>query len=730
MPLVDAQARMPDIPLPRRYAELTRKHDQKFSITRSMMEDSTTGKTEWWSPGVGPSSMDILGELQAREDLNEEKISAAQAALDKAVQERLEKQVERWKSEMDTLLVYAGLFSAVLTAFNVESYSLLQPQPMDDAVLAIRQLTQQLNSLSAGEPIANHIRSANNGDTGSSAFLSSSTIVLINTLWFSSLVLSLASASIVLLVKQWLYEVQSGIPGTSRECARIRQHRLDSLRRWRVSAIVQVIPILLQIALILFLTGLAFLLFNLQRTVGAVTSSLTGVLFVFMMVVTVLPVFRWGCSYRSPQSSLVYTALRPIRNATISFFRIAFEAGMRFCGRQRGKRTDSSLAHRFWSFLQRVCGRSHKFVFGIRHYRSWPLTELRYVHQESQSLDLSTAVIACNTMADHTSLDNMRIALSAQPDAPLVRCLQLLKLTTNVHYNYQVTQLMRSAPDALSRVAIHALAQLLAVGVTRDDGWEKNVQALLTLFNNVASTGDVFRTPHDDTIALKVHFLIAMYSQSAENIYTALFYLASAIDVNGTIDHDYSTVSCVLAAAEKWIESRRRSGRDTVPLRCSMTAFAVVTHCALRVIEEKTVVPEPRGPRLEVLSTRARAALSALPDFLPDRDALAADPELRDELPFSLALVLRPLARLSKVMDAPNNPLTVDRIPSPIDPGVVDALENAWAGTGRATPSQVDVGTGIGISDGVHESSLTWRLSTMQRQVDMLFNPFGLMLAG
>ncbi|KAI0323690.1 hypothetical protein GY45DRAFT_1212321, partial [Cubamyces sp. BRFM 1775] len=64
----------------------------------------------------------------------------AQGELDDAVKTLHDSSMERWKSELDTLLVYAGLFSAVLTAFNVESYRLLQPDDADAAVFAVREL--------------------------------------------------------------------------------------------------------------------------------------------------------------------------------------------------------------------------------------------------------------------------------------------------------------------------------------------------------------------------------------------------------------------------------------------------------------------------------------------------------------------------------------------------------------------------------------------------------------
>ncbi|TFK78262.1 hypothetical protein K466DRAFT_445407, partial [Polyporus arcularius HHB13444] len=122
--------------------------------------------------------------------------------------------------------------------------------------------------------------------------------VWLNTLWFSSLVFSLASASIALFVKQWLYEAI--VQGTSRHSARLRQYRLNGLLKWRVGMIVTALPILLQFASVLFLVGLLVLLWTLHSTVAAITSTIVASLFSFFLIVTILPVFEGDCSYRSP----------------------------------------------------------------------------------------------------------------------------------------------------------------------------------------------------------------------------------------------------------------------------------------------------------------------------------------------------------------------------------------------------------------------------------------------
>ncbi|KAF8164660.1 hypothetical protein BJ912DRAFT_255367 [Pholiota molesta] len=42
---------------------------------------------------------------------------------------------DAWKDEVQNLLIFAGLFSAVVTAFVIESYKFLQPSPNDAAVV-------------------------------------------------------------------------------------------------------------------------------------------------------------------------------------------------------------------------------------------------------------------------------------------------------------------------------------------------------------------------------------------------------------------------------------------------------------------------------------------------------------------------------------------------------------------------------------------------------------------
>ena len=130
--------------------------------------------------------------------------------------------------------VQGGLFSAVLTAFNVQSYQLLTSPPATDPVIvALERISAQLSSFSVNPPSVNstHPAFVFHDPTPLPA---PQYAVWLNALWFASLICSLSAASIGIMVKQWLNEYSTGLSGKSRQIARLRQLRLNGLRRWRV----------------------------------------------------------------------------------------------------------------------------------------------------------------------------------------------------------------------------------------------------------------------------------------------------------------------------------------------------------------------------------------------------------------------------------------------------------------------------------------------------------------
>ena len=244
------------------------------------------------------------------------------------IKEHSDAMVDQWNKEIDELLTFVsavwhtrrrlvldadllqgGLFSAILTAFNVQSYQLLQAPPIDQSTTAMLQVSAALSSLAAtGSPVdASAISLALNAAQSSTIpFTASTEAVWLNICWFTGLVFSLASATLGIIVKQWLKEFSMGLYGTSREIARRRQYRVQKLKKWKVSFIVSMLPLLLQAALILFFVGLIILLSTIHRTVTIVVATFASFLLALMLLAAVLPAFVKDCCYYSPQSYGVF----------------------------------------------------------------------------------------------------------------------------------------------------------------------------------------------------------------------------------------------------------------------------------------------------------------------------------------------------------------------------------------------------------------------------------------
>jgi hypothetical protein len=228
------------------------------------------------------------------------------------VKTRDEKMVKDYQEEIDTLLVVvrhsgrlfipwltaltsqAGLFSAVLTAFVVESYQSLQEDYTKTSADLLRQISYQLaNSSFPAAPDSSHFQ-AQRSD------------VRVNVCWFVSLLLSLVVALFGIFLKQWMRTYMKWTDVTpDREAVAIRQLRYRGLETWRLGAILALLPTLLQLSVILFLSGLLVFLWNLDQVVAIVMAVLLGITFLLVAAVTILPAVFKSCPFRSPLSEIL-----------------------------------------------------------------------------------------------------------------------------------------------------------------------------------------------------------------------------------------------------------------------------------------------------------------------------------------------------------------------------------------------------------------------------------------
>ncbi|TBU31809.1 hypothetical protein BD311DRAFT_775780 [Dichomitus squalens] len=215
---------------------------------------------------------------------DEDEISRAWERCSDTVQQHCDQMVSRWKEGIDMHLVFNGLFSAVLTAFNVQSFT--------------------INGTSISSTAATFV---------SPSFSAPVSAIWINALWFASLIGTLSASSVAIMVKQWLHQYDLGLSGNSHEIARLRQYRYESLVKWHVVEIVAFLPIIPQVSLLLFLAGLLILLWTLHIVIAGLATGLIGVLVLFTVATTILPAFKADCFYQSQLALGVFLSLQALR---------------------------------------------------------------------------------------------------------------------------------------------------------------------------------------------------------------------------------------------------------------------------------------------------------------------------------------------------------------------------------------------------------------------------------
>ncbi|KAH9478609.1 hypothetical protein JR316_0009066 [Psilocybe cubensis] len=174
-----------------------------------------------------------------------------------------------WREEIDTLLVFAGLFSAAVTAFTIESYTWLQPNPLDAQVQLLQSISSQLQSLGSNSSIGVQEFSQNQFTPGASS-------IRVNIFWFTSLTLALISVLLGILCKQWLREYQRYEGLSAKDAFPVRHLRYEGLLGWHVPAILSSLPLLLQAALVLFFAGLIDLLWTINDLVASIVTIIVG----------------------------------------------------------------------------------------------------------------------------------------------------------------------------------------------------------------------------------------------------------------------------------------------------------------------------------------------------------------------------------------------------------------------------------------------------------------------
>ena len=213
----------------------------------------------------------------------------------------------------ERVFLQAGLFSAVLTSFLVQSIQELQPNPAQQSVYYQQQSLAMLVQIS--QQMASIAPQVSIPSTPLPPYLApnpSSSNIIVNICWIVSLVCSLSAALLAILIQQWVrsYMQVFQLYDHPLKRARFRQFFFEGAKG--MPALAELVPGLIHLSLFLFFVGLSDSMLDIHTAVGV--STVVPICFCgsFYLYSVLAPVWNPQSPYRNPYSLLVLYAIHSI----------------------------------------------------------------------------------------------------------------------------------------------------------------------------------------------------------------------------------------------------------------------------------------------------------------------------------------------------------------------------------------------------------------------------------
>ncbi|CAK5278198.1 unnamed protein product [Mycena citricolor] len=195
--------------------------------------------------------------------------------------------IQGWRSEMEGLLTFAGIFSGVVTIFIIESYKTLNINPADQTLALLSQILHPSVNQNNGTVVMEAL-------SPTSAFSPPLSSLVCNALWFISLTLTLLCAFVATLIKQWAQEFPRRVVMLSSPSiwSRTSLYLNYGFRRFNMHIVVRLPLLCLQEALVLFFAGLVPFLAPVNSIIMGTCSAVPLGFFLAYGAFTVLPLYH------------------------------------------------------------------------------------------------------------------------------------------------------------------------------------------------------------------------------------------------------------------------------------------------------------------------------------------------------------------------------------------------------------------------------------------------------
>ncbi|PVG04034.1 hypothetical protein CPB86DRAFT_868803 [Serendipita vermifera] len=213
--------------------------------------------------------------------------------------------IKDWNDSLNTLLIFAALYSAVLTAFIIESMKPLQEDPTETTRDILLAISNQLANISF--PAFQRIEH----ETPEYA-------VVVNGLLFTSLSCSLIAALLAVLALQWVASYDMGLDTSSAQKRALQRHvRWMGIEKWKMGEIIASLPLLIFVALFLFFIGIADWLWHLNRVISGIVMAGIGIGCLVYMITNLIGIIKLDAPFRTPVSK----GLAPLLRGTTAWMR-------------------------------------------------------------------------------------------------------------------------------------------------------------------------------------------------------------------------------------------------------------------------------------------------------------------------------------------------------------------------------------------------------------------------
>ncbi|KAF9780437.1 hypothetical protein BJ322DRAFT_1082849 [Thelephora terrestris] len=201
--------------------------------------------------------------------------------------------LKKYGEDLDTTLIFAGLFSAVTSAFIIQVGSSLQSDPGDETAALLRVLIYKVDNTTFGDEVPPLPQW--NGPPPA--------MVHVQAILFASFAASLLAALLAMLGKQWLNRYDSSdLRGSAVERGQNRQRKLDGLVAWYFHYVMESLPLMLQVALLLLGCALSRFLWEVSTIVASVVIGVTSIGVLFYLFIVIAGATFENCPYQTPAS--------------------------------------------------------------------------------------------------------------------------------------------------------------------------------------------------------------------------------------------------------------------------------------------------------------------------------------------------------------------------------------------------------------------------------------------